>query len=59
MNYVLANGYNAVALDNIVFENFLTSPNQELEGRRSNAGWYACGIYTQGPGVPRLVRPPL
>ena len=51
--FLTANGYNALAIDNVVFENFLTSPNPILQhGMRSNAGWYGCGIYTSGPSNP-------
>jgi len=51
--YLAANGYNALAVDNVVFENFLTSPNPRLEpGKTTNPGWYGCGIYTSGPANP-------
>jgi hypothetical protein len=48
--YLTANGYNAIAVDQATFVNFLTSPNPNLEnGNGPNPGWYGCGIYPQGP----------
>ncbi len=53
LNFLTSHGYNAIAIDNVVFVNFLLSPNTELEpGKRSNSGWYGCGIYTNGPSDP-------
>ena len=50
--YLQANGYNAVAIDQVAFVNFLSSPNPELEGQGPTSGWYGCGVYTQGPQNP-------
>ena len=47
--YMIANGYNAIAVDQMTFENFLLSPNPNLEGTGPNAGWYGCGYYPNGP----------
>jgi hypothetical protein len=60
VNYLRQNGYNAIAIDNVTFVNFLQSPNAVLEpGKRPVIGSppqgnsnYGCGVYTQGPGVP-------
>lgn len=56
--YAVANGYSTVAFDNIVFKNYLTSPNRELGESAppgvSTTGWYGCGIYqTDGTFVRR------
>jgi hypothetical protein len=53
-NYMIANGYNTLAVDNITFVNYMGAPNPELEpGKTTNAGWYACGIYQNGSFVRR------
>lgn len=49
--YLQANGYNAIAIDQIVFQNFLLSPNPNLDGNNPNSGWYGCGVYTQWNGT--------
>ena len=50
--YLQTNHYNALAIDNVVFKNYLASPNPILEKLHASTGWYGCGIYTQGPSVP-------
>lgn len=55
--YLQQNGYNALGIDNMVFENYLESPNQELEGTGPQAGWYGCGIYQNGTFVRRYNGP--
>lgn len=47
--YMKANGYNALAVDQMVFENFLESPNPILGEGSPQAGSYGCGIYPSGP----------
>jgi hypothetical protein len=48
-SYLQSNGYNALAIDNTVFINYLESPNPMLEsGQRTQSGWYGCGIYQNG-----------
>ncbi|HTX03212.1 MAG TPA: hypothetical protein VMD07_05985, partial [Candidatus Acidoferrales bacterium] len=49
VSYMLANGYNALAVDQVVFENFLLSPNPEVGEGNPVSGSYGCGIYPQGP----------
>lgn len=46
--YLTANGYNAVAIDQVAFQNFLLSPNPVLEGQNYQPGWYGCGVYVNG-----------
>ncbi len=46
-NYMIANGLNTLAVDNIVFENYGASPNPDLGEGNPNPGWYGCGVYTQ------------
>lgn len=64
--YMVANGYNALAADNITFHNYLGGPNvllgQNDPGENYGSdGWYGCGIwegntfvrrYSGGPGAP-------
>jgi hypothetical protein len=67
VNFLRANHYNAIAIDNITFSNYLVSPNTTLEHIHSNAGWYGCGIWDAnfthftyrygGPGVADLNQP--
>lgn len=59
--YMQANGYNALAVDQVTFENFLTAPNPVLgapQACASNGGscepqtkWYACGSYSGTNGA--------
>src|SRR5579875_3014300 len=51
LQYLQANGYDAVAIDQIVFQNFLLSPNPNLDGSNPTSGWYGCGVYTQWNGT--------
>lgn len=44
LSYVQANGYNAVALDNVVFRNIMEGGNPEL-GQTVQAGEYGCGVW--------------
>lgn len=47
-NYLQANGYNTLAVDNIVFLNYLEGPNPEFgEGspKTSSPAWYGCGVW--------------
>lgn len=55
--FLTQNGYRALAIDNAVFENYLISPNQELEGKSPQKGWYGCGIYQNGQFVRRYTGP--
>jgi hypothetical protein len=41
--YMIANGYNALALDNVLFTNVMTGPNPTLGEPKPISGWYACG----------------
>jgi hypothetical protein len=56
-NFLQPNGYNTVAIDNVVFENYLISPNAILEGTGAQPGWYGCGIYQNGNFVRRYNGP--
>lgn len=57
--YMIANGYNAVAIDNVDFINYLESPNPILGEGSAQPGWYGCGIWEGstfvyrygGPGI--------
>lgn len=43
--YMIANGYNALALDNISFTNtYMIGPNPTLGEGNADNSWYACGI---------------
>lgn len=44
LQYAIANGYNAVALDQVIFSNFMVGGNPYL-GERENTSEYACGYY--------------
>jgi hypothetical protein len=44
-NYMIANGYNALAVDNVTFANYMQAPNPVLGQGRPQTGWYACGVY--------------
>jgi hypothetical protein len=50
--YMQAHGYNAIAIDQVTFLNFLAAPNPVLGQGNPQSGWYSCGVYTQGPNVP-------
>ena len=55
--YMQSNGYNALAVDQVTFENFLSAPNPVLGescpgGSGQCSQWYACGYYSSGPSVP-------
>ncbi len=52
LQYLRANGYNALALDNLNLSLYVTSPNPVLEGQKAQAGWYGCGVYTKGVSNP-------
>lgn len=52
-NYLIANGYNTLAADNITFVNYLQAPNPALGEGSVQKGWYACGIYQNGSFVRR------
>jgi len=50
VNYMASHGYNALAVDQVVFENFLLSPNPILEnGKEPVSGSYGCGTYATYP----------
>jgi hypothetical protein len=51
--YLVANGYNALAVDNFTFVNYMLAPNPVLGQGRAQTGWYACGIYQRGRFVRR------
>ncbi len=42
INYAKANGYNAIALDQVIFSNFMVGGNPKL-GQTENTSEYACG----------------
>lgn len=44
-SFLSQNGYNAVAADNIVFENYTMGPNPEFGEGSPQSGWYGCGIW--------------
>ena len=44
MNYMQANGYNAMALDQVIFNDFMVGGNPEL-GQTENTSEYACGTW--------------
>ena len=52
-NYLIANGYNTLAVDNFTFANYMQAPNPVLGQGNPQAGWYACGIYAGGKFVRR------
>lgn len=57
--YMIANGYNALAIDNVDFVNYLGSPNPNFGEGDPQPGWYGCGIWQGssfvyrygGPGI--------
>ena len=49
-NYMIAHGYNALAVDNVTFANYMRAPNPVLGQGKPQTGWYACGIYADGIG---------
>ncbi|MGH7660983.1 MAG: hypothetical protein ACRENA_08755 [Vulcanimicrobiaceae bacterium] len=51
--FMAANGYNALAADQMTFENYLRAPNPILGEGKPQPGWYACGIYEHGTFVRR------
>ncbi len=46
-------GYNALAVDNVIFSNYSFAPNHEFGEGPAQSGWYACGIYQNGTFVRR------
>lgn len=46
-NYMIQNGYNTLAVDNVIFENYGVAPNPDLGEGPVQKNWYGCGIYTQ------------
>lgn len=52
-NYMIANGYNTLAADNITFVNYLEAPNPVLGEGSVQKNWYACGVYQNGSFVRR------
>jgi hypothetical protein len=50
--YLQQNGFNAIAIDQVTFENFLQAPNPELGQPNPpspyNGQYYDCGYYAQG-----------
>ena len=44
LSYAQANGYNAVALDQVIFKNFMLGGNPEL-GQTEQPGEYGCGVW--------------
>ncbi|HTV93655.1 MAG TPA: hypothetical protein VMG98_13145 [Verrucomicrobiae bacterium] len=44
INYMQANGYNAMALDQVIFNDFMVGGNPEL-GQTENTSEYACGTW--------------
>ena len=52
-DYMIANGYNALAVDNFTFANYMKAPNPVLGQGNPQTGWYACGIFQGGRFVRR------
>ena len=52
-DYMIAHGYNTLAVDNFTFANYMRAPNPLLGQGRPRPGWYACGIYDDGRFVRR------
>lgn len=52
-NYLKANGYNTLAVDNFTFANYMPAPNPVLGQGKPQTGWYACGVYADGRFVRR------
>ncbi|HTX03423.1 MAG TPA: hypothetical protein VMD07_07065 [Candidatus Acidoferrales bacterium] len=52
-NYMIAHGYNALAVDNFTFVNYMPAPNPVLGQGHPQPGWYACGIYADGKFIRR------
>lgn len=52
-NFMIANGYNTLAADNITFVNYMRAPNPALGESSPQPNWYACGIYKNGSFVRR------
>lgn len=50
--YLIANGYNTAAFDQINFNNILVGGNPEL-GQKIIPGYFACGVYQNGTFVRR------
>ncbi len=48
--YMIKNGYNALAVDNIIFENYGHAPNPILGQGNPQPGWYGCGYYDTSGG---------
>jgi hypothetical protein len=58
-NYMIQNGYNTLAVDNIIFENYGRAPNPELDNASFQPGWYACGTYNSDGSFNRIYTGPL
>jgi hypothetical protein len=43
--YIVANGYNALAADNVEFVNYSLGPNPEFGEGSPQPGWYGCGTW--------------
>jgi len=52
-NYLVANGYNTLAVDNFTFTNYMPAPNPVLGQGHPQTGWYACGVYQDGKFIRR------
>ena len=49
-SYAVANGYNALALDQVLFQNYMKGGNPNF-GQTVNPGEYGCGVYRNGSFV--------
>ena len=52
-DYMIANRYNAIAVDNVTFTNYMSAPNPVLGQGKPQKDWYACGIFQSGRFVRR------
>lgn len=58
-NYILANGYNAMALDEVIFHNYMIGGNPKLGvGQSVVAGEYGCGTYNADGSFNRVYSGP-
>lgn len=55
--YALANGYNAIAIDNVEFNDFMEGGNPEL-GQTVKPGEYACGYYDTSGAFVKVYQSP-
>lgn len=58
-DYMIANGYNSLAIDNVEFDNYSAAPNPEFGEGSPQPGWFGCGIYSNNTFVRRYSGPRL